>query len=75
MKLEHWGILFVLIFSVEILINYFRDYDDTDDEANRERSGLELYTDNKTGCQYLRASYFAELTKRVDGNNNHVGCR
>jgi hypothetical protein len=64
----------IALFVAAQILDYFRPYDDTDDELNRVRSGMQLFTDNKTGCQYLKGSYFAELTKRVDGNGRHVGC-
>ena len=49
-------------------------YDDTDDVENGDRSGMALYTDHQTGCQYL-GRFFGALTPRVDGNGNHLGCR
>jgi len=57
------------------ILNFLRPYDNTDDAINKSRNGLRLYTDNLTGCQYIKASYFSELTKRVDGKGNHVGCK
>lgn len=65
------GLIFLL---VAFLSDWLTPYDDTDDIENGERSGMALYTDNLTGCQYLNASFFAELTPRVDGNGKHVGC-
>lgn len=49
-------------------------YDDTDPPSGR--SGLAAYTDNKTGCQYLRASGAGGgLTPRLQGNGKQVGCK
>jgi hypothetical protein len=42
-----------------------RAFDSTDDVANRERSGMRIYTDHGTGCQYL-ATRSGELTPRLD---------
>jgi hypothetical protein len=52
-------------------------YDDTDDRANKERSGLVLYTDHGTGCQYIKPGslFGGGLTPRLDGDGRHVGCR
>lgn len=44
--------------------------DDTD--APGKRSGLNLYTDNKTGCQYLSAPFGRALTPRLDANGQQI---
>jgi len=67
-------ITIILMIVVLSIINSLHSYDDTDDELNGERSGFILYTDHKTGCQYLRAGLFGNLIKRVDGEGHHVGC-
>lgn len=57
------------------LFSYFQPYDSTDDEENKERSGMRLYTDHQTGCQYLSGSNFlgpTGITPRLDGNGNHI---
>jgi hypothetical protein len=65
------GLMFLL---VALVSDWLTPYDDTDDVENGVRSGMHLYTDSLTGCQYLKGSFFAELTPRVDGNGRHVGC-
>ena len=50
------------------------DYDDSDDEINKIRSGLEVHTDHKTGCQYL-STLIGGLTPRADVRGEQVGCR
>ena len=51
------------------------DYDATDQpEAENvvdRRSGMTLYTDYGTGCQYLQAG-LGGLTPRLDKEGNHV---
>jgi len=66
-----------LVGSVMLVIffNSVRPYDDTDDIVNKIRSGLSLFTDNKTGCQYIKGGYFNQMTKRVNGEGDHVGCK
>lgn len=46
-------------------------YDDTD--GKNVRSGLGLYTDFGTGCQYLWR--FGGLTPRMSGSGTQMGCR
>ena len=48
-------------------------YDDTD--FGDERSGLSLFTDNLTGCQYLKAGLFGGITPRLYSDGSQVGCR
>lgn len=68
--IEWLVILWVIGFLLAI---FFVPYDDTDDIENRERSGLGLKTDNKTGCQYLTNGW-SGITPRLDREGNHVGC-
>lgn len=58
-----------LIFDEEAL-----KLDDTDNIADQKRSGLKLYTDQLTGCQYISAGLFGGLTPRVDAKQQHLGC-
>lgn len=62
-KAVDWFLIGVVIAYVIAAI--FRPYDSTDDEGTRTRSGLYLYTDHATNCQYIKASWFAELTPRM----------
>jgi hypothetical protein len=52
------GIALLILLSI-----IFRPYDSTD--APGVRSGLQLYTDAATGCQYLRAGMFSPLVPRM----------
>jgi len=58
-----------------LILDYVRPYDNTDNEVEGERSGFTLYTDNLTGCQYLKAGWFTDTFPRLDGEGNHVGCK
>lgn len=62
-KLFDWCVAGVLIAVVASAI--FRPYDSTDNASTHTRSGLYLYTDHATGCQYIKASWFATLTPRM----------
>jgi hypothetical protein len=44
--------------------------DDTDDRANNHASGMSLYTDYGTGCQYVRAG--GSLTPRMNADGKQV---
>lgn len=46
-------------------------YDDTDDRASGTRSGLALYTDHLTGCQYISLGKRA-ITPRLDPQGHPV---
>ena len=65
------GLIFLL---VALAVDWLTPYDDTDDVANGERSGMILYTDNLTGCQYLKAGLFGGMTPRLDREGQQVGC-
>lgn len=69
---EYWWL--ILFFIVLIVVDWSRPYDSTDDAENGERSGMVLYTDNMTGCQYLEAGIIGGMTPRLDGTGKHVGC-
>lgn len=72
--LEHLQeILFCLavVFSLLYALGYgYRD--DTDDKKSRKRSGLSLYTDYGTGCQYVKVGLFGKLQPRRDRYGVHV---
>lgn len=63
------------VFFVTILVLWLTPIglDDTDNPTTGARSGMSLFTDHGTGCQYLRAG--GNLIPRLDGNRNHKGCR
>ena len=68
-----WTWVFLFVFIIGLCT--FPAYDDTDDKVNGTRSGMVLYTDNLTGCQYLKAGLIGGITPRLDVNGNHVGCK
>lgn len=57
--------------------NYFRwGFDDTDDVRPGQtfgvRSGLTIYTDYKTGVQYVKCGLFGSSTPRLDRNGKPI---
>lgn len=60
-----------LIVIYAILSTIFNPMDDTD-KSYFKRSGLVLYTDNKTGLQYIKPGLFGSMTPRLDENGNHM---
>lgn len=59
-----------IIFIVIIVVRSLKT-DDTD-AGFFNRSGLSLYTDHKTGLQYVGSGYFGGTTPRLDENGNHM---
>ena len=64
----------ILLISVLSILTLFlidgkREYDNTDTAT--ERSGMSLYTDNKTGCQYLTV-LFGALTPRMNSTGKQI---
>lgn len=56
---------------VVIVATRFSAFDDTDNHTTGERSGVSLYTDHLTGCQYL-GTLFGGITPRLDQHGNHI---
>ena len=50
-----------------------RGHNDTDPPGGH--SGLTVYTDNLTGCQYITAAVLSTPNPRMDGHGHQVGCR
>lgn len=67
-----WGFKLFVFFIIFSLMGLFSPKDNTDEKGFWKRSGLSLYTDNLTGCQYIKAGMFGVLIKRVDKDGNHV---
>lgn len=63
-------VLFILLLS--IAYSNSKEWDTTDNPMTKERSGLSLYTDHLTGCQYLKAGYFGGMTPRLDKNRQPI---
>jgi hypothetical protein len=68
------AILIAVMVSYLIYMTSDRPYDDTDDETTETRSGLTLYIDHGTGCEYIASNAFGQLHPRLDKNGNHI-CR
>lgn len=69
--------LILMAIGIAVLLDISRPYDDTDPPIRAhpwDRSGLRLYTDHGTGCQYI-STMFGDLVARRDGSGKHVGCR
>ena len=65
-----------MIYVIVVVVMYlggsiFQSYDDTDDAANGERSGVALITDHGTGCEYLQSSQ-GHLTPRLNSDGNQI---
>ena len=67
-----------IVFVVYMTIVFFGALpiarDDTDPGLWGARSGMSLYTDALTGCQYLSAGT-SGITPRLNKEGAHVGCK
>ena len=58
----------MFVIAVNFVANLFRPYDDTDGSS---RSGMEIFTDCRTGLQYLSAGR-GGLSPRLDVNGRQI---
>lgn len=66
-------ILVVIVLLLSMFPKGFSSAFDTDDtDSPDSRSGLRVYTDAKTGVQYLQAGPLGALTPRIDANGRVV---
>lgn len=61
---------FVVIILAVVLAGIFMDGDRDSTDTKTARSGMKLYTDALTGCQYLSAG--GGLTPRIDSDGEPV---
>lgn len=64
------AVLWVCMIAVFALVTKPGPRDDSDSKT--ERSGLTIYTDNKTGCQYVKGGLFGGLSVRVDQSGKPI---
>ena len=68
---------FILLVAVVLALLWVFDsdraFDSTDDLENEVRSGLIIFTDHDTGCEYL-GRLISGVTPRLDAEGNHMGC-
>lgn len=77
LMLSKWafgGVVALLLFVVVYGRMFGQDYDATDNADSRVRSGMALYTDHGTGCEYL-GNPRGGITPRLDVDGRHMGCR
>ena len=68
---RYFTVFGVSIVILLLIMDYLRPYDDTDN--GKERSGLVIHTDNRTGCQYLTTKH-GGLTPRMDQSGTYQIC-
>ena len=65
------SLILICIGALFVLLNALGCIKTDDSDINKwHRSGLRIYTDNKTGVQYLRAGN--AITPRLDGDGNVI---
>lgn len=60
------------IFVIYILLGIFYSPMDDTDKSFFKRSGLVLYTDHKTGLQYIKGGLFGNMIPRLDQHGRHM---
>jgi hypothetical protein len=65
-------ILFLLGVLAFLVYDHYRAFDNTDDAATRTRSGMRLWIDHGTGCEYLSPGLFGGLNPRLDKQGNQI---
>jgi len=65
-------LVFILFILILMTLQKYSNYDDTDDKEKKERSGLVLYTDHKTGLQYIRGGLFGGILPRLNIDGTHM---
>lgn len=63
-----WLVVLVII----LLLPQPHKYNDTDNITKHKKSGLTLYTDFGTGCQYIKSGVFGGLSPRYDLNGVQI---
>ena len=63
--------IFMFIQSAIILYNAITFEPDETNDGNR-RSGMVMYTDYGTGCQYLKSGFFAAPTPRMNYDGKQI---
>ena len=74
MSRETW-VFIVTLAAIYVLFDRLTPYDDTDDKENNGRSGMVLFTDHGTGCQYVGTGQIwgnSSITPRMDSSGNQV---
>lgn len=72
MRASAYFLLYTACFAFGMLISRCAPKDDTDPPDGR--SGMVIYTDHLTGCQYL-ARPLGGVTPRLDAQGRQLGCR
>ena len=69
------NMLFIILMAILVILNFARSTDDTD-KSRFNRSGMSLYTDHGTGCQYISTQNGmfgkGQLMPRLDKDGKHV---
>lgn len=47
-------VCFFIGITIGAVFDYLTPYDENDNKLDRNRSGLKLFTDHLTGCQYIK---------------------
>lgn len=67
MTISIWWLLSALVLF-EVIFNQ----PDDSDKSFFKRSGMSIYTDYKTGLQYVKGGFFGGTTPRLDENGKQI---
>jgi hypothetical protein len=66
--------LIVVVIVVMVINGRLAPRDDSDPKTGRRRSGLTVYTDQRTGLQYISGGMFGGIIPRLDSRGGHLQC-
>lgn len=70
MRLLGYGMALGICLMLIVPAFFPRPWDETDDATNGVRSGLTLYIDHGTGCEYIGG--YASITPRLNAKGEHI---
>lgn len=69
--LRHHPLFWVVVLvAIYMAVSFSTPYDDTDPPG--ERSGMSVYVDHRTGCQYLRMGLLGGTVPRMDRDGRQI---
>jgi len=68
--MKTFATMITCVVLASLFIGWLNDKDDTD--PFKGRSGLSVYTDALTGCQYLKGGLIGGITPRLDASGKQV---
>lgn len=65
----------IIIFTfIAVCVHSCTEFDSTDDVQNKVRSGLKIYIDHLTGCEYISTLLGGPTPRMSEDGKSHLGC-